>query len=324
MSNIADIVGLRKVDGCLGLEIETEAERPYDQPVIDNWTVKPDGSLRDFGLEYISRSPVKRDGLKKHLTDWKDGLGNIHGRLRRDSISTSVHVHVNVLDMNPVQVLNFYLTGILLEGVMSRFAGPDRCGNLFCLRTRDAEHQFNSIKRQVAQISYIEDLAYSFNPNDYKYSNINLVPITRLGSMEFRVMRGTTDIDEIRVWSEAVHDLREFAKSFDTPVDFLRNLKDMGPDGLLKKVLGDNADTFKYPNYEKDITKNYIYLADMASCRKSWELPSNGMVPKKSKKPYVEMNWAPAPGAIRPMPPQPEPQAVVNINWDEDFEEEDM
>jgi len=319
MQTIAERMGQRQYPGHLGIEIETETTNPYQVPNIPGWKCINDGSLRDFGKEYITNGPVEIDKLDKSLKNWKDGLGEIHNRFRRDSISTSVHVHANVQDHTALQALNFYLCGVLVENVMSHFAGPDRIGNLFCLRTIDAEDHYNTIRKGVVQASDDLGLLRAFNTTNYKYSNINTIPITEKGSLEFRIMRGTVDTDEINIWASSVRGVQEFAKQFDNPVAIVRAMKDLGVDGLLQKVFGDNLNHFKYQNYEKDVLKNFIYVADMATCRKDWDIKAGEQTKPKKRVPEVGINWEALRGGEQPAA-VPEPV----IQWDEDFEEEDM
>lgn len=309
MRTIQEIMGLRKAVGDLGIEIETESREAYAMPTIPGWRGTTDGSLRDFGIEYISKGPIKYSDLAPSLKNWKDGLGGIHRKLRSDSISTSVHIHVNMQELTPLKVLNFYLCSVLFENVMANFAGPDRIGNLFCLRTVDAEDQYDQIRRQVVRAQADNHLASAFG-NNYKYSNVNTMPVGNFGSIEHRVMRGTTDINEILLWSQSLYNLREFSNQFNTPVDIVRAMKELGPDGLLQKGLAEHADQFKYSNWERDLLRNFIYVADMATCRTDWDIP----VYQPPAQPEVKLKFA----RLLADPPE------NGIVWDEEFEEEDM
>lgn len=310
MRTISEIMGCRKVVGDLGIEIETEAREPYAAPPIPGWKATSDGSLRDFGIEYISKGPIKYEDLKPSLVNWKDALGGIHRKLRTDSISTSVHIHVNMQDQTPLGALNFYLCSVLFENILAQYAGPDRIGNLFCLRTIDAEDQYNGIRRNVARSEHDGNLGAAFNPNNYKYSNVNTVPLSNFGSIEHRVMRGTTDIDEILVWAQTLYSIREFSNQFSNPVDIVRAMKNLGADGLIAKGLGQHADQFKYRDWERDLLRNFIYVADMATCRQSWDIPKYEP-PAVPKLDSYRMRLNPN------APADP-------IVWDEEFEEEDM
>lgn len=284
MTTVAEVYGHSVKSGDLGIEIETEyAPAGYKIPKIKGWTNKPDGSLRDFGVEYISDGPVAIGNLKEHLKLWKDGLGDIHKGLYANSVSTSVHVHVNVQNLEPIQVMNFYLCGVLFENVLAKYAGPDREGNLFCLRTIDAENLFTRIKEKAKvardEIRFLD----AFNPSRQQklYTNVHTIPIGQLGTIEFRVMRGTTDINEIEAWSEVLYNIREFSKEFANPCEILKYLKEAGAIGAMRKVFGEHFERFYYNGCDKDISRNFIYLADMATVRKEWKLEKS--TPKVKK-----------------------------------------
>lgn len=318
MATIAEICKMRETHaGDLGIEIETEAPLPgYPVPKIAGWVNKGDGSLRDFGVEYISNGPIVIDKLREHLTAWKQGLGPFHKALDAHSVSTSVHVHVNVQKLTPIQTLNFYLCGVLFENVMAKYAGPDREGNLFCLRTVDAENLYNCIKNSVKGAKTEQDLVSCFNPHRQQklYTNVHTVPVKTLGTIEFRVMRGTTDIKEIEAWAQVLYNIREFAVSFENPVAILRYLKDAGAIGAMRRVFKDHFEEFYYNGCEKDISRNFIYLADMATCRKDWAL-----------KAYIPAPAAPKAGIYGGMPLR---QGIGDLGevvvWDVDFEEIDL
>lgn len=181
MNTVAQLMGMALKEGDLGIEIETEAKERYKIPVIPGWINKPDGSLRNFGVEYVSDGPTSIGNLRKHLETWKTALGALHDKLDPDSISTSVHVHVNVQPLTPMQTLVYYITSVLFEDVMSRFAGPDRVGNLFCLRTKDAENHFTNLRSNVSKCQDENGLLRAFNPTGEAkiYANIHTIPITR-------------------------------------------------------------------------------------------------------------------------------------------------
>lgn len=321
MATVAEIFGMRDIkSGDLGIEIETEAPQPgYIVPAIKGWTHKPDGSLRDYGVEYITKEPIKIDSLTEHLKTWKTSLGLIHGTFNNLSVSTSVHVHLNVQGLTPLQVLNFYLTAILFENVMSKYAGPDREGNLFCLRTVDAENIYERIKRSAKRAVTEKDLLASFNPTGQPklYTNIHTVPIKQLGTVEFRVMRGTTDVIEIEAWTKVLYNIREFSKKFANPVEILRYVKEFGSIGVMREVFDEHFERFYYNGVEKDITVGLLYLADFACCRKSWDLVASK--PKNTEDPY---------GLGRLVAGRAQAIGVDEnghqVIWDVDFEEIDM
>lgn len=313
MTTVASLLGMSIKQGDLGIEIETEAARAYDVPRIQGWVSKSDGSLRDFGIEYISNGPVTIGNLRSHLETWQTGLGSLHKSLKTDSVSTSVHVHVNIQELTPLQVLNFYLVGVLFEDVMSVYAGEDRRGNLFCLRTSDAESHFNQVRRSVSRASSEADLVRSFNPQGEQkiYANVHTIPIMTLGTIEFRIMRGVTDIDPMEIWARTIYNLREFSKRFATPVDLLAYLKATGPRQVMAEAFGRDFDHFNFPDAEMMLVKSYYYIMDMATSRKKWDNISES----KPKAPKIAPTAAPRAGRAE------DGRVIV---WDDDFEEEDL
>ena len=86
--------------GEIGIEIECEGQNLCHE-MYRHWKVAPDGSLRNNGVEYILRKPILREDVPLVLRYLNKKL------LEQESVvemgpRTSVHIHLNALDM-PIQ-----------------------------------------------------------------------------------------------------------------------------------------------------------------------------------------------------------------------------
>lgn len=207
-------------EGLYGLEIETESLDPYKIPSMNYWRNTADGSLRNFGVEYVLKEPLNPDVLEKALTEFSTKTSSINFQ---KSVYTSVHVHVNILNWTPIHFANFISLYILLENTLSRYCGPSRDGNLFCLKSSVAETTIERVVELFQKMS--EGRFYNFYSkipeNKTKYSGINLYTLRKFGSLEIRTHAGTTNTEDILEWVNIIDSIVSSSAKFSTPVDIL-------------------------------------------------------------------------------------------------------
>lgn len=211
------------VKGHLGLEIEVESNNSL--PTINNfhWTTKDEGSLRNFGLEYVTNGAV--DSGKDYITIINQLTQELNKSIYlviKDSDRTSVHVHKNVTEFTTTKVWVAITAYWLFENLLFKYCGPLREGNSFCLRLKDAEGLLSYAERDLETSKY--DIPFSTFRRDeqIRYAGINLSAIPKFGSIEFRGMRGTIDTDEISCWSQSLNKLVDNATEFfASPEDLL-------------------------------------------------------------------------------------------------------
>lgn len=249
--------------GEVGLEIETECKNTYTPPALKYWNHVSDGSLRDFGIEYILNGPVDRDRVKDVLEEW-DVKVNKQFKLVKDSYTTSVHIHLNFLNDTWLTLVNFITAYYLVENLLIKFSGPDRLSNLFCLPICDAENQLSPAKGLFRTISNLQYSKLKLPAESYKYSALNLCNLTKLGTMEVRSMRGVMDIKVIQQWVNLITSIKDFAKTKGlTPRKILDMYGTQGVD-IIYHIFGDHVDLIKYANAEELIYKNAWYAAALA------------------------------------------------------------
>jgi hypothetical protein len=206
---IRDYLGLKPVDGDVGLELEVEAERPLPEGRIGSWSAKADGSLRGrYNMEYITK-PIKCDNKK---------LGRIEKLIKEitpsqpdpNSNRTSLHVHVNVLEHSFTELMTSVCTYWLLDNLMVEYCGPERSGCIYCLRLKDAE----ALVKITAQSLHDYTRPLGGIAENVRYSSQNLASVGKLGTLEYRAMRGTLDPEVIDRWSTNLFLLVDNSKKF--------------------------------------------------------------------------------------------------------------
>ena len=258
----------KKLDGEFGIEIETETKSAYDIPNFYYWTSHGDGSLRDFGVEYVLKQPVRfGKELDLALDEFNEKTGKI--KFIKDSFSTSVHVHINVLNESFKTLGNLLTTYALFENLTIRYSGPDRLSNLFCLPMCDAEDIYKNIVTMFNGIQSKNYKSMSISAQAAKYSACNLASLYHLGSVEIRSFRGETDVKKIKDWVSILNSILIYSRQDISPKDIIMSWKDRKL-RLLSDVFGDYAKDLSCANELELIEKNVWYAASIAYSVKDW------------------------------------------------------
>lgn len=215
-----------------GIEVEVEGGPWPDAPT--NWDAKGDGSLDETGVEFVTRQAFGPDKFGLMLGRLDDAF-NDAGTELDCGIGCSVHVHMNVQDLTPAQILSIMAAYYIVEDLMVEYAGPNRAGNLFCLRASDAEEPIWAVVNAVNN----NEFPSALHNDDLKYSALNVASLRRFGTLEFRSYGALSETPmEVLPWLNMVHRLREFALGFQTPQQVVSEFSMIGPSEFLKSVFG--------------------------------------------------------------------------------------
>lgn len=251
-----------KTTGDVGIEIEVEGR---GLPHLEKfWKNEEDGSLRGESREYVLEKPMTLKEARLALS-YLDAQYKANDTKVADSVRAGVHVHVNVQDLNIIQLYNFMVVYLILEEVLVKWCGPHREGNLFCLRAGDADYLLSQL-RDVAQTKQFQNL----HSDQLRYASMNVKALGTYGSLEFRAMRGTRDLDLIYRWAEVLVGLREFAKGFDNPNQIIEGFSEGQAEGFLKAALGPHAKEFACEGYVDKLCAGMRRAQDVAYCV-DWE-----------------------------------------------------
>lgn len=181
----------------IGVEVEVENVKIFKQ-TSPYWRMIEDGSLRNSGREFIT-PPIRAWRVERALMQ----LFNVD--LNHDidfSERTSIHIHMNIRTLTVPQLESLIITYILFEKVLFNFIGNNRYNNIFCVpivETDIGENLLNMITNKNPEVSW------------QKYTALNLLPIMDKGTIEFRHMSGTKDIERLITWINLLLSLKKFA-----------------------------------------------------------------------------------------------------------------
>jgi hypothetical protein len=268
MNQLCKQLGLDKpIAGVFGIEIEAEGT---GLSIVKSkyWKTEADGSLRgqypEDCAEYILKKPIQPEDVEPAL---KELVKALEGAEFDFSYRTSVHIHVNVQPLTYVQLLNFIYVYLLLEEPLITYCGKSRKGNRFCLRMADAEGVLDTLENMFSG----GERMFAIGNDNVRYSSMNLAALGKYGSLEFRGMRGTMEVDVIKTWTQALYKLREFAMQVENPKQILSLLNQFGASKFMENILGDLYEVFKYPRMLKDIARSYSLSLDLPYAYKEFK-----------------------------------------------------
>jgi hypothetical protein len=282
---------VKNFKGTFGLEIETQAKAAYDPRSYSFWNVHRDDSLRGPGpFEYILKAPLDwGDQLDAALDEFKEKTAELKWMDKpTEQWTTSVHVHINMQNENLLTFGNFLTTYALTENLLVEFAGENRQSNLFCLALKDAESNFHTMQNLITAFRDKRYHHLELSQQENKYAGLNLASLWQMGSLECRLMRGTTDIDLIRDWVGMFHRMLQFSRKDITPKDIVLAWKSQGTQilsdifGPYRKLLNKNG----VINEQELTEKNFWYAANLSIMVKDWK---SLVVVKKEINPTPEL-----------------------------------
>lgn len=310
------------VVGDYGIEIEVEGA---NLPEMENkwWTTKADGSLRGESFEYVTNGAVEKRLVKNVMNNLNQGF------IRKESIlnlsyRTSVHVHMNVQELELEKILSTVYLYYIFEESIIKLCGDSRIGNRFCLRLRDAEDIVNIIRlafdKHGAGIRLLDE-------GRAKYCSLNLVPMKRFGSIEFRSMRGTTNTETIVQWVNILDCLK--SNQFKSAKEVSQFADENGIGALAIAVFGKLLPFLQFEGWEYEAARNMSLLIEIPNTisfpnkieqavnklEEAFNMPKPPVAPRG-----VRLNYA-----IMDNPPVREIMNIaqaIPVRWDDDADQE--
>lgn len=190
--------------------VECEIESVKNQKDFEYFTATHDGSLRNEGIEFISQ-PLDLDML---VTQFK----KLHVHLEyydKDvafSPRTSTHVHINCRTLDESTVRQLVLLYALYEEFFFAMVNKDRRTNIHCVPLTETflpQLYQSSIQRMTS--------------NWHKYTALNVLPLAKLGSIEFRHLQGTDDVVLFTEWVSTLNNLWHLSQRVNLTAEALAN-----------------------------------------------------------------------------------------------------
>lgn len=191
-------------DLLLGVELEIEGLEPdedhRERRCVSGMNYHKDGSLRNNGGEFVTY-PMTLNHLDYVLDTF------FHkNKLSADNYSErcSVHIHANCLDMQLEEVRLLLAVYQIMEKVLFDYIKEERHNNIFCVPWNECYLPQAALRNDNSLITKIKTWK--------KYTALNLLPLTSLGTIEFRHMAGTNDKDRIVQWCDIIGSLFKYTR----------------------------------------------------------------------------------------------------------------
>lgn len=242
--------------GEIGVEIEVEG-RNLPREFKSYWTVHKEGSLRGESAEYVLTKPASRKIIGR-LLDYLAKQLEKAGAVCNMSIRTSVHVHVNMNDKTLIQCYNCILCYLIVEEMLMAKAGPTRVGNVFCLRANDAEYLVDFLTKSAKRLRFDPD------PDQMRYSSVNVCSIPKFNSLEFRGLEGTINMDTIKAWINMLLSIKDASLTYTNPEQIIGDLSKLGPETFLKKLLPNDYEVLKVGDWQSSMWRAVRLIQEIA------------------------------------------------------------
>jgi hypothetical protein len=190
-----------------GWELEAENVKGANWKGGDGWSFKTvlvteDGSLKDYGSEFITKGGQKGDALYFSLLE----LERYHSLFSKPwnfSHRCSFHVHLDVRDFTLGELINLVGIYMFVEPLLFSKCEEHRAGNSYCV-------QLNHLSLDARSLM-------AMNLKETKYWALSLNRLRDLGTVEFRMRHGSARAQELMQWISYLHKLWIYARTMSTP-----------------------------------------------------------------------------------------------------------
>lgn len=311
-------------DLMVGMELEVE-NLPhgmgwYQDHSAPFWTVVEDGSLRPRGesWEFVSKPAL----LGTALAELRILVEKMKWTDRNYSDRCSVHVHTNVLDFTQEQVANLALVYPVVEAILFQYVnhhkkqeeqGYCRDTNLYCIPWSSCRMNRNFIEKFFDNPAVFVPDRRGLGVRAWeKYTALNFLPIAEHGTVEWRHMHGTADMEKLTTWLNIVGSIMKFCKenTFDDIVKTIKVLNDVSTyqqffTAVLGGVLEYKAE-YRSPMAEGVINAKYSLINWEANKGKDKTATKKSLAAEALLRP-LEPDWE-AMEALEDMAPENTPQ----------------
>lgn len=213
-----------------GIEIEVEDCIVPDISGNSAWNCISDGSLRNSGVEFVSRPVDVATAMMciDQFYAWKEQFRYSTG------IRTSTHIHVNVLHLEPQALVAAITTYALLEPLLFRVCGREREENIYCVPWYRGPQDTAYVRELASDNSY--RLA-----NACKYSAFYIEPVLRFGTVEFRAAPVFDTSDMTKFWLKLCGSVIYSGAEYETGEAVIDAYDLLGASDFVLRVLGHAA-----------------------------------------------------------------------------------
>lgn len=237
----------------VGIEVELENVTTMPEPFLNSydewrssamgWRRVVDNSLRNNPAEFITQGVVRSGTLATHaierLYSWIESEGwEAHSRC-------GVHVHLDCRTLSLQELRTLLTAYALAEPALFSYVGEDREKNIFCIPWYRASKNIDRVGTEFSRINLDSDVTRRDVSNlriavhDFcKYSSLNLRPLVKFGSVEFRAAPTFARAQDCADWVNMIAALGFYALT-QTPEQVISSFAEDGAEDFYRNVFGD-------------------------------------------------------------------------------------
>jgi hypothetical protein len=200
----------------MGWEFEYEGVSNKELPnhtFADFWEYHEERSLYDRGAEYVFATPLFGADAYNALAWLVDHAKKQGWRCTK---RTGIHVHQDVRDLEVPQLAGLCILYAALEPLIYRWIGDGRDTSHFCIPLYNADETLvdvcKIIKSAIADDKSGGNLTLALSDSYKRYAGFNLQSLSKFGSIEYRHMQTTHDLDRIINWGNIILSLKAAAR----------------------------------------------------------------------------------------------------------------
>jgi len=253
--SICEVFGREEIyDGpFLSAEIEIENVSSALLRCLDTerWAIHSEGSLRNNGQEFVTAFPLPKEHLIKDIADLFTLLSNHKASF---SPRCSIHIHQNFQSSTVEELLKTLYLYLVLEDSLFRIAGKERKKSNFCVPLKET-NLTNKLDWRDPEIQIQKRFSWK------KYTALNLTRLQDIGTIEYRHLVGTYDMDVITKWIYIIDRIKSTHQ--DIPIeDFYGLLTSYNEiESLHKQLLGSCHSLLWDPQYsEEEVSSGLLFL----------------------------------------------------------------
>jgi hypothetical protein len=252
----------------VGIEIELEGITSSEYQWLHDelnryWIVKDDGSLRNGGIELVSRGGTGGATLIAALDLLENSLSRIDYNA---SWRCSTHIHVNMLDATMKQCVMFLLVYTCVEPVLFHFCNEHRQSNNFCIQNKDC---LSAIK---SSMHIFHTMNAGVGCTVEKYMALNLLPLfhPEFGTVEFRGSHAITSKDELIGLTNRMLAIKRLCMSWTgSEEELINHIEVNGWRGVFQGVIPEGMECCSLDDFESAVIRAWSLLKSYTNVQKA-------------------------------------------------------
>ena len=284
-------------DTYVGLEVELEGVK-FNSEEVSAWCpllqLVHDDSLRGDSGEIIFSVPLRGNDVSVAVKAIESLL--LKKKMRPIlSERLSVHVHLDMRDMEVDMLKRFLATYLSVERVLYHYCGHNRENNIFCVPMYKSSDTIDNIAilLETKTTGEFYNVLANYFGDSRRYGGLNLAALLAHGSIEFRMMRGLWRKQDILNWINIILSIKKYAiKVAEGSISYPSHVYAENSLSFLNDVFGKYSQDLMYQGVETDIVKGARNTQDLClSCTHkdiSWDVialsnKSNLCLPRKEE-----------------------------------------